>query len=122
MDSAASIFENAMKWNRDGYEGNDTDCILYYNGSEHLVKFVRYSATEFFSGLGYGKEGDRWDFTPEGVKATRNEMDGKFLHPISSGWAVSDMKRKELYQWGEKEVQKIFKVLKSNKHAKDMKR
>ena len=121
LDAAMSIFENAMKANRESYEANDTDGILYCAAGEHLTKYVRYSSCEFFAPLGYGKEG-AWDFSPEGAKATRDEMNGKFMHPTGSGWEVSmDPNRKELYQWGEKEILKILKVLKSNKHAKDMK-
>ncbi|GMH47275.1 hypothetical protein TrVE_jg10044 [Triparma verrucosa] len=126
LDDILLVFSNCCDANKEGYDSNETNAIAYYDAGEHMLKFIRQSAHDYFLSGG----NSRWDLSPEGRDRNRKEMDGTFLNPApwSCAWVVTPIpetqqqkKHNELKEWGERRIRAVLQVLKSNKYQKHFK-
>ncbi|GMH90629.1 hypothetical protein TL16_g11824 [Triparma laevis f. inornata] len=126
LDDILLVFSNCCDANREGYDANETNAIAYHDAGEHMLKYIRQSAADYFTSGG----NERWDLSPEGRERNQREMDGIFLNPApwSCGWQVTPIpetqqqkKHNELKEWGERRIRAVMQVLKSNKYSKHFK-
>ena len=123
VDDLATVFSNAVKFNRAGHDEGEPMSCAYYDASRHLLKYTRWLSLDYLSSY-LSKDSDNdgvkhqgpiseWKLTKSYAVDARGEMESTVFSQM-----IEKSEEGDRFTWMEAECEKLLKAL---RHQSDLK-